>query len=118
MTPEQEQQQKIMKVMMVFMFPLVMYNAPCGLALYFICNSTLGIIESRYIRAHVNKLDLLAPRKKTLMGAAPGAPERKDGRLAKPGGKRAGFFQRLQEQMEAKRKEFERQRGRGPKRRG
>ncbi len=50
MTPEQEQQQKIMKVMTVVMFPLMMYNAPAGLALYFTTNSTLGIIESKWIR--------------------------------------------------------------------
>lgn len=58
MTPEQQTQQKMMKVMFVVMFPVMMYNAPSGLALYFITNSTLGILESRYIRAHVNKLDL------------------------------------------------------------
>ncbi|MCC6660513.1 MAG: membrane protein insertase YidC [Phycisphaerales bacterium] len=64
MSPEQEQTQKIMKVMMVILFPLMMYRAPSGLALYFICNSTLGIIESKYIRAHIDKHDLLAPKEK------------------------------------------------------
>jgi YidC/Oxa1 family membrane protein insertase len=58
MTPEQEQQQKIMKFMMVVMFPLFMYNAPSALALYFMTNSTLGILESRYIRAHIDQLEL------------------------------------------------------------
>ncbi len=58
MSPEQETQQKIMRVMMVVIFPLFMYNAPSGLALYFITNSTLGIFESRYIRAHIDKIDL------------------------------------------------------------
>lgn len=56
MTPEQLQQQKIMKVMTVVMFPLIMYNAPSGLALYFLTNSTLGILESKWIRAHAEKL--------------------------------------------------------------
>jgi YidC/Oxa1 family membrane protein insertase len=64
LTPEQEQQQKIMKVMMVVMFPLLMYNAPSGLSLYFLVNSSLGILESRWIRAHINKHDLLKPVKK------------------------------------------------------
>lgn len=63
MTPEQQSQQKIMKVMMVVMFPVMMYNAPSGLTIYFITNSTLGILESRYIRSHVNQLDL-EPNKK------------------------------------------------------
>lgn len=70
LTPEQETQQKIMKVMMVIMFPLLMYNAPSGLAIYFITNSALGILESRYIRSHVDKLDL-EPK------AAPGESKRK-----------------------------------------
>lgn len=63
MTPEQEQQQKIIKVMMVVMFPLMMYAAPSGLALYFITNSTLGIVEHKWIRAHMNKHGLLDPEK-------------------------------------------------------
>lgn len=55
LSPEMEMQQKIMKVVIVFMFPLMMYNAPSGLALYFITNSTLGIIESRHIRKSFEK---------------------------------------------------------------
>lgn len=62
LTPEQQQQQKMMKIMMVVLFPLMMFNAPSGLSLYFIVNSTLGILESRWIRSHVDKKDL-EPRK-------------------------------------------------------
>jgi YidC/Oxa1 family membrane protein insertase len=50
MTPEQEQQAKIMRVMTVVLFPLMMYNAPAGLALYFTTNSTLAILEIKWIR--------------------------------------------------------------------
>lgn len=63
MTPEQEQQQKIIKVMMVVMFPLMMYAAPSGLALYFITNSVLGIFEHKWIRAHMDKHGMLDPEK-------------------------------------------------------
>lgn len=59
LTPEQETQQKIIKVMTVVMFPVFMYNAPSGLSLYFITNSVLGIIENKYIRAHIDEHDLL-----------------------------------------------------------
>ncbi|MFG0246356.1 MAG: YidC/Oxa1 family membrane protein insertase [Phycisphaerales bacterium JB052] len=59
LTPEQESQQKLMKVMMVVMFPLMMYAAPSGLALYFITNSTVGIIENKWIRAHMKKHGML-----------------------------------------------------------
>ncbi|MFG0283933.1 MAG: YidC/Oxa1 family insertase periplasmic-domain containing protein [Phycisphaerales bacterium JB039] len=83
MTPEQEQTQKMVKIMMVVMFPVIMYNAPSGLALYFIANSTLGIFESRYIRAHVTKMDL-EPKKKGQT-----------------------FFQRLMEQAERRRQMLE-----------
>lgn len=62
MTPEQESQQKIMRIITVVMFPLFMYNAPCGLTIYFITNSTLGIIESRWIRSHIDTLDLTAKK--------------------------------------------------------
>lgn len=61
LTPEQEQQQKIMRVMMVVMFPVIMYNAPSGLAIYFITNSALGILESRWIRSHIDQLELDKP---------------------------------------------------------
>ncbi|MCC5822187.1 MAG: membrane protein insertase YidC [Phycisphaerales bacterium] len=63
LTPEQEQQQKIIKVMMVVLFPLMMYAAPSGLALYFITNSVLGIGEHKWIRAHMEKHGMLDPEK-------------------------------------------------------
>lgn len=59
LTPEQESQQKMMKVMMVVMFPLMMYAAPSGLALYFITNSTVGIFENKWIRHHMQKHGML-----------------------------------------------------------
>lgn len=57
-TPEQEQQQKIMKIVFPLVFPLMLYTAPSGLTLYIMTSSTLGILESRYIRAHIDSLDL------------------------------------------------------------
>ena len=71
LTSEQAQQQKIMKVMMVVMFPLIMYNAPSGLSLYFIVNSTLGTLESRWIRSHAEKHGLFDKK--------PGKAKRKRG---------------------------------------
>ncbi len=58
MTPEQEQQQKIMKIIFPLMFPIMLYPAPAGLTLYIMTSSTVGIIESKYIRAHVSAMDL------------------------------------------------------------
>ncbi|MEO1129098.1 MAG: YidC/Oxa1 family insertase periplasmic-domain containing protein [Planctomycetota bacterium] len=87
MTPEQQQTQKIMKVMLVAMMPVFMYNAPSGLTLYILMSSSFSIIESRYIRSHVDKLDLDEPPKKkpTTLGRkkvanrAPASPFRKAG---------------------------------------
>jgi YidC/Oxa1 family membrane protein insertase len=59
LTPEQASQQRMMKVMMVVLFPLMMYTAPSGLALYFITNSVIAIFENKWIRAHMNKHGML-----------------------------------------------------------
>ena len=58
MTDEQRAQQKMIKVMMVVLFPLFMYTAPAALTLYFVTNSTFAIIEGRWIRAHIDTLEL------------------------------------------------------------
>ncbi len=62
MTREQLQQQRIMKVMMVVMFPVMLYSAPSGLTLYIFTSSLFGIVESRYIRRHIKELDLKPPK--------------------------------------------------------
>ncbi|MDQ7012879.1 MAG: YidC/Oxa1 family insertase periplasmic-domain containing protein [Planctomycetota bacterium] len=98
MTPEQKSQQKMIKVMMVVMFPLIMYGAPSGLALYFITNSTLGIIESRWIRANATKSGML-----------------EEGNLKKKP-KEGGFMARLQKLALEKQQQQEAQRGMSAKR--
>ena len=59
LTPEQQSQQKMMKVMTIVLFPLMMYAAPSGLALYFITNSTIAVVENKWIRAHMKKHGML-----------------------------------------------------------
>ena len=71
MTKEQIQQQKIMRVMMVVMMPLVLYSAPSGLILYILISSTFGVLESRYIRQHIEKYEA------ELAKQPPGATKRK-----------------------------------------
>ncbi|MCC6428093.1 MAG: YidC/Oxa1 family insertase periplasmic-domain containing protein [Phycisphaerales bacterium] len=107
LTPEQEMQQKMIKIMSVLMFPIFMYNAPAGLALYFTTNSTLAIVENAWIRKHMNKHGLLDEDK---LKRKPRDPNQK------------GFMQKLMEAAEAKRKAGEAQarrdqldRGRGKK---
>ncbi len=85
-TPEQIKQQKFMRLITVVLFPVMMYNAPSGLSLYFITNSSMGILESRYIRAHIDKLDRM---KKDLP-----PPERKKVRNVRDRSKPASFKKR------------------------
>jgi YidC/Oxa1 family membrane protein insertase len=63
MTPEQEQQQKMMKWMMVLMFPAMLYIAPSGLTLYILTSTCIGIFESRMVKRHIDKYGLADPPK-------------------------------------------------------
>lgn len=102
LTPEQEQQQKIIKVMSVVMLPVFMYNAPSGLLVYFLTNSVLAIIENHWIREHVKKHDLLNPDKYK--------------KQKKPAG---GFMQRLQKLAEDRQRQASAAKGgRNPNPRG
>ncbi|MCA9277633.1 MAG: YidC/Oxa1 family insertase periplasmic-domain containing protein [Phycisphaeraceae bacterium] len=117
MTPEQQTQQKIMKVMMVVMFPVFMYNAPSGLAIYFIANSTIAIFENKYIRAHMDKYELLDLEKNPMKKRSSGAQIRKavpnKASLSKPGAsssrtsKPAGFRERFRQALEEQKRVVE-----------
>jgi YidC/Oxa1 family membrane protein insertase len=71
MTPEQELNQKIMKWMMVFMFPLMLYTSPSGLTLYIATSTLVGIWESKRIRRQMEGMDFTAkPSRKGWFAAA------------------------------------------------
>ncbi len=57
-TPEQQSQQKMMRIMMVVLFPLMLYSAPSGLTLYILTSSTIGILESRHIRKQLDSVPI------------------------------------------------------------
>ncbi|MBX3390357.1 MAG: YidC/Oxa1 family insertase periplasmic-domain containing protein [Phycisphaeraceae bacterium] len=95
LTPEQQTQQTMIKWISLIMFPVLMYNAPAGLTIYFVANSALGIVEHKRIRAHINKHDLLNLDK---------IKEQKGKKGAGSGG---GFFSRMQELVEQQRKAAE-----------
>ncbi len=112
LTPEQESQQRIMKVMTVVLFPVMMYNAPAALSLYFMTNSTLGIVESRWVRAGIDRADKERALRGPLDTGRVGVRV-KNGR-GSPGQagtqQPQGFMARLRSVMEAKQKEIDRQR--------
>jgi YidC/Oxa1 family membrane protein insertase len=99
LTPEMQMQQTMMKWMMVVLFPVFMYNAPSGLAVYFIANSVLGILESKWIKHHMDKHGLLDLDKM------------KADRLAKRKGKPEGesFLERVQRMAEDRQKQMTRE---------
>ncbi|MBL8761106.1 MAG: YidC/Oxa1 family insertase periplasmic-domain containing protein [Phycisphaerae bacterium] len=99
LTPEQEMQQKMVKWMSVIMFPVFMYGAPAGLAVYFIVNSTLAIFENKWIRAHAEKHGLLEVDK------------------TKKTKKKEGFFAKLQRAAEERAKAVEQARKQAQKKR-
>jgi len=108
-SPEMQTQQKIMKFMIVFIFPLFMYNAPSALVLYFLANSALGIVESSMIRKQVERLDKEEEERKQLI---------KEGKIPVPPPKPPGFFARMKELAEAKQREVEARKKNPPKKNG
>jgi len=58
MSEEQIAQQKMMKWMMVLMFPVMMYVVPSGLTLYILTSTCIGIVEGRIIKKQVDAMDL------------------------------------------------------------
>ncbi|QQS10295.1 MAG: YidC/Oxa1 family insertase periplasmic-domain containing protein [Phycisphaerales bacterium] len=94
-SPEQEMQMKMVKFMSVVMFPLFMYNAPAGLTLYFATNSTLAIIENKWIRSHIDRYEKMYPE----------AGKKKGG--GKDAGKPSGFMQRVLAAAEERKKMME-----------
>jgi YidC/Oxa1 family membrane protein insertase len=90
-TPEQEAQQRMVKIMSVVLFPLLMYNSPAGLSLYFATNSALAIVENSWIRRHINKHGLLDEDKLR-------------GKPRVEGEQKKGFMQRLMDAAEQQRK--------------
>lgn len=102
LSPEQEQQQKLMKRIFPFIFPIFLYPAPSGLNLYILTSTTIGIIESKIVRAHYKKyhegdedelieVDIVETPKSKKGGAAA---------VAAPQTGIAGWFARLQEKAE------------------
>ncbi len=102
LTDEQKQQQKIMKIMMVVMFPVMLYAAPSGLTLYILTSSCIGIAEGRIIRKRIAYLDTLPKDEKK---AKPSKTRDKLGRMYAEALERAQEKQR-QKQRGGKAKRF------------
>jgi len=53
--PQMAQQQKMMKIMMPLLFPLMLYKAPSGVNLYIMSSTFAGVIEQHVIRKHIKE---------------------------------------------------------------
>jgi len=54
-SPQMAQQQKMMKIMMPLLFPLMLYKAPSGVNLYIMASTFAGVIEQYVIRKHIRE---------------------------------------------------------------
>jgi len=116
MTPEQAQQQKIMMWMMPILFPLMLYSQPSGLNLYILVSTAIGIIESKAIRKHAERLEALQSAGAVIVDAPLEKDTRKPrGVEPKRKGGLAGWLANLQEKAEQMRREAEKQKPRRKK---
>jgi YidC/Oxa1 family membrane protein insertase len=112
-TPEQEQQQKMMK-WMTLIFPLMFYNMPSGLNLYYVTSMALGIFESKRIRDHIKQREEAEKEGKVIVDAGKKMKKKKKGdddkhsRLAQPD-KPQGWLGRKMAEFQARMEEIQRQ---------
>lgn len=64
-TPQQLQQQKMMRIMTPAMMLLFFYNAPAGLTLYIMASTASGVIEQIVIRKHIKEQEELQAASET-----------------------------------------------------
>ena len=112
-TPEAEQQQKMMQ-WMTLVFPLMFYSFPSGLNLYYLSSTSLGIWESKRIRAHIKQHEEAEKEGKIIVDATPNPRNRSKKIEARPEPKTglAGWLARLQERAEQMRVETDKRKGR------
>jgi YidC/Oxa1 family membrane protein insertase len=116
MTPEQEQQQKIMQ-WMTLLFPLMLYAGPSGLNLYILTSTTIGIIESKVIRDHIKRDEEAQKEGRVIVDAKPTRASKRKHRDDLPPDPKAktglaGWLAALQEKADRVQREAQRK-GRG-----
>jgi len=94
-TREQAQQQKMMQ-WMVLLFPIFLYSGPAGLNIYILTSTTIGIIESKLIRKHIEEREA-AEKELTIVD---GDPPKYEEKVPKSKGKLAAWVEKLQQTAE------------------
>jgi len=115
MSPEQEQQQKMM-TWMTLVFPFMFYTFPSGLNLYYLTTTALGIIESKIVRKHIKDKEAEEAAKGPVIVDAGKSSRAMRARKEPPKGPvKKGFMQRLQEKAEEMSRQAEQKRKREEK---
>jgi YidC/Oxa1 family membrane protein insertase len=103
LTPEQEQQRKMMKFMPLI-YPLFFYVSPSGLNLYILTSTSLGIVESKIVRKHIKDREEAEKAGKIIVDAGPTRKNKRDDTKKKEPPKKttgiAGFLANLQTKAE------------------
>lgn len=107
MTPEQEQQQKIMLWMTVLLFPLFLYGSPSGLCIYILTSTTIGIVESKIVRRHFEEAERRAGAVAIVDGET--VPLRRKAPAGEAVAEPTGFMAKMMARAEKMRAELERQ---------
>jgi YidC/Oxa1 family membrane protein insertase len=110
-TPEQEQQKKMMKWMSL-LFPIFLYSQPSGLNLYILTSTTIGIIEMKRIRKHIQEKEELEKAQGPILVDAKPTRQSRKGKDDKPEPKKktglAGWLADLQARAEEMQKQAQR----------
>jgi YidC/Oxa1 family membrane protein insertase len=111
-TPEAAQQQKMMQ-WMTLIFPLMFYNLPSGLNLYYVTSTSIGILEGNIIRKHIKNKEEAERGGRVIVDAKPTRGSRQSKRDEPPKDKSSktglmGWLANLQEKAEQLRNESER----------
>ena len=66
-SPDQAQQQKMMKYLMPVMMLFIFYKAPSGLNLYIMSSTMGGVLEQYFIRKHIREQEELQAASETVV---------------------------------------------------
>ena len=103
---------------MTLIFPLMFYNLPSGLNLYYVTSTSIGILEGKIIRKHIKDKEEQERGGKVIVDARPTRGSKQSKRDESPDrdvpkGGLMGWLANLQEKAEQLRNEGER--GKKPK---
>jgi YidC/Oxa1 family membrane protein insertase len=108
MNPQQEQQQKMMQ-WMTLLFPLLLYSGPAGLNLYILASTSIGIVESKIIRKHIQEREEAEKAGKVVVeaGSASRSRHKATAPVTRPAprGGLSGWLTRLQQMAEEAQRE-------------